>query len=335
MQPNLRNNSLSRYAPVGMSPNHHHSTLTGVWQTEKTWMTHHVVLLGVLVLLGLGAALSGIYWQAVRLAAYAPQVSATSRPPEVINIPATVALAQPEPTPPPTVPVADEGLMQIINSWAANHPSINWSIAVNGLAGDGRFASYNADKKRGLASVYKVFLMYPLLQKVPLEQFGSTYVTTESGGTHTVGECVDAMLRFSDNECGVAIGRFVGWSSADRTLNELGFPQTELYSNYGTQSSAGDTAKLLGELWGGQMFSDAERQYIIDILKVQTKRSGIPAGCSGCSVANKTGSLEYVNNDAGLVYYADKNYALVVFTDGAGFDKIAQLTEQVNSYMSN
>ena len=331
MHSSLRQSSLSRYQPVNMSP--HHSGLSAALQAEKIWLTHHVVLMAAVVLLGLGAAASGVYWKAIQISAYVPKVEASSRPQKVVNIPALAELAQPESTPPPPAPVADEGLSSIINSWVANHPSINWSIAVNGLGGDSRFAKVNAEKKRGLASVYKLFLMYPLLQKVPLDQFEATTINTDSG-THSLKECVDAMLRNSDNECGVAVGRYVGWSNADKQLNGLGFTQTELYSNNGTESSAGDAAKLLGELWGGQMFSDAQRQYIIDLLKVQTKRSGIPAGCGGCAVANKTGSLEYINNDAGLVYYADKNYVLVIFTDGAGFDSFAELTSQIHTYMS-
>ncbi len=328
----LRNSAYNRYQSISYA--NQRGKTSDFIQHEKVWITHHAVLLGVFVLLGLGAAFSGIYWRAVQLAAYAPPVSATSRIPSVVNVPQPVALAHPEPVSSPAVPVSDAGLNNIINSWVANHPSVNWSITVNGLAGDGRFATYNADQKRNLASVYKLFLLYPLFQKVPLEQFGSTTLYTDSG-SHTLSECVDAMLRYSDNECGVAVGRYVGWASADKLLNGLGFTHTELYSNNGTESSASDTAKLLGELWGGNMFSDAQRQYIINILKVQTKRSGIPTGCGGCEVANKTGSLSYVNNDAGVVYYSDKNYSLVIFTDGAGFDKIAELTSQIHVYMSS
>jgi beta-lactamase class A len=329
---NTRQIGRSRYSAV-FPGQQKSNTYSAVEAAVYRWPTKHAVALLSAIALLLFAAMSGIFLRASQLASYTPPTSPKQQPAQTVSVPAIQELAGTEPTPPLAVSTADAGLQTILDNWVANHPSVDWSISVSGLGDDGRFAGYNPDKKRGLASIYKLFLMYPLYQKVPLDQFASTTINTDSS-SHSLADCVNAMMLYSDNECGVAVGRYVGWTNADNTLNKLGFSQTELYSDNGTESSAGDTTKLLKELYAGSMFSDAQRQFIINILKVQTKRSGIPAGCSGCTVANKTGSLSYVNNDAGIIYYADSNYVLSVFTDGAGFDSIAALTAQVQSYMS-
>lgn len=333
MHYNLRQAGLSRYPLSPWQKPLAYQPITPVADAIH-WPAKHFITFGLLLIIILSIATSGIFWKAAQLATFVPTTPLKQLPSEPVSVPAIAELAKPEPVPSPPAPVADQGLTLILNSWVANHPSLNWSIAVNGLGEDGRFASYNPDQKRGLASVYKLFLMYPLFQKVSAENFENVTVYYDTT-PYKLDYCVDAMLRYSHNECGVAVGRYLGWSKVDKTYSNLGFRQTELNSDYGTQASAGDTAKLLKQLWGGSMFTDTQRQYVINILKKQTKRSGIPAGCSGCEVADKTGSLNYINNDAGIVYFANDKYVLVVFSDGAGFDSIAQLASQIQAYMKN
>lgn len=282
---------------------------------------------------------SGIYWRANQLVVSHPTssveavVSGNPKPIPIALAPAVAEQTSPTPPPPSAEPVADKELQAILESWAANHPAYKWSVAVQGIDGNKRFASFNADSKRPLASIYKLFLTYPLFQKLPLDKFDQTYLSVD-GTSRTVGDCVNAMLRQSDNACGVAIGGYVGWARADKVLSGAGFNQTKLNGDYGTQSSAADTAKLLKEIYNGSLYTEQQRQYILNILKQQTKRDGIPAGCSDCIVANKTGELAYVNNDAGIVYYINDVYAVVIFSDGADYSYIAALTNQIKNYMA-
>jgi len=248
-------------------------------------------------------------------------------------VPAVVEQFQPSPSA-PAAPIVDKGLQTILESWAANHPAYKWSMAVQGMDNDKRFASLDSDTKMPLASIYKLFLTYPLFQMLPLDKFDQTYLSVD-GTSKTVGDCVNTMLGRSDNSCGEAIGSYVGWAHADRVLNGAGFTHTELNSNAGTKSSTGDTAKLLKEIYNGSLYTEQQRLYILNILKQQTRRSGIPAGCSGCVVADKTGELAYVNNDAGIVYYVSDVYVLVIFSDGADYSHIASLTTQIQQYMAS
>ena len=72
----------------------------------------------------------------------------------------------------------------------------------------------------------------------------------------------------------------------------------------------------------------------MDILKVQTWRKGIPAGCSGCIVYNKTGDLGFVRHDAAIVESPKAKYILAIFTDGASYSEIAQLTQRINDIIN-
>lgn len=312
--------------------------------SQPVLSTHHfparqAMLATVIFILVLSMGTSGIYWKANHLVVSPPTpnagaVSTTPDPVPVAQAPAVAVQPEPvAPPPPPAAPVADKGLQTILESWTANHPAYKWSMAVQGMDNDKRFASVNVDSKMRLASIYKLFLTYPLFQKVPLSSFNQTYLSV-GGTSRSVGDCVDAMLRLSDNPCGEAIGSYVGWAHADVVLNGAGFSHTQLNSNVGTQSSTSDTAKLLKEIYNGSLYTEAQRQYILNILKQQTHRRGIPTGCSGCVVADKTGELAYVNNDAGIVYYVNDVYVLVIFSDGADYSHIASLASQIQQYMA-
>jgi hypothetical protein len=51
-------------------------------------------------------------------------------------------------------------------------------------------------------------------------------------------------------------------------------------------------------------------------------------------VADKIGDLGYVRHDAGIVEHAGGAYILVIFTSGASYGQIAQLTSQIQTIMS-
>jgi beta-lactamase class A len=301
----------------------------------------HFLLVSVAVMTLSFAGVTGAYWRANKLVVSAPTIKntpvAASTPvaPETASETPAASAAQSQPTPSSLAsPVADPGLQKILDNWVANHPANQWSAAVRGMGDDKRFANVNADAEMSLASVYKLFLTYPLFQKVPLEKLNETQLSVE-GTSRSFGACIDAMLRVSDNACGEAIGQYIGWANADHILNAAGFTHTELNNKNGAQSSVSDTIKLLSEIYGGSLYTQQQGQYILDILKQQTHRSGIPAGCSSCVVADKTGEFVDVNNDAAIVYYVNDAYALVIFTNGADYSEIAALTSQIKNYMAS
>ncbi len=236
-----------------------------------------------------------------------------------------VAVA-PAPLPPVTVQnIVD--VQSVLDTWAAENPQQQWGIVVKSLEGPTFSASLNNDKEFRSASIYKLFLTLPLFNQVPVEHQQGTMVTV-NGKQKSLATCVDLMLRVSNNECGEAVGYYVNWQKADKVLAERGFTHTVFGKSSYLKTSAGDTAAFLESLYG-DMFNRTARETIMASLKQQRWRDGIPSGCPGCVVANKTGSIDNVMHDAAIVEYQGGTYVLTIFSEGGSFKQIAQLTGQI------
>ena len=243
----------------------------------------------------------------------------------------TAEQSQPQAPPQPTGP--DAQLEATFTSWAQAHPEHQWAIVVRGLDSDKRYGSYRASEVTSAASIYKLFLTYLLFKEISLEQVGGITVSSQ-GRSWSLEYCLDLALRVSDNPCAWAIGNYTGWSSSNPILAEAGFSNTALDITAGHRTSAEDTADLLEGLYKASLYTADERDYLLNILRKQSYNQGVPAGCVGCVVANKTGELPGVKHDGAIVQYNGKAYLVVIFSDGATYSEIAELARQIHSYMS-
>jgi hypothetical protein len=233
-------------------------------------------------------------------------------------------------TPAPLVTAPVENIVDVqsvLDTWIAEHPGQEWAVSVKSLSGATFSASVNADKQFDSASIYKLLILLPLFNQVPVEHQKNITLNI-NGAPKSIATCVDLMLRVSNNECGEAVGHYVSWRKADAVLKSAGFTNTALNSSSGLKTSAADTAKFLEELQG-DMFNRNARETILTSLKQQRWRQGIPAGCPGCVVANKTGSLNGVTHDAAIIDYSGGSYVLSIFSEGASFTQIAELTGRI------
>jgi beta-lactamase class A len=232
-------------------------------------------------------------------------------------------------------PIGDDSYLDgIIANFAQTSAQFKWSVAVQGLDQNTVDAAYNADQSYVAASIYKLLLMYPLSQKLPYPQWPTTQLRVGSRNM-SIQDCVTVMLKVSDNACGLAVGHWVGWAYADAQLKSLGLTSTTLNGSGGPITTASDTTKYLAKLWNSNSFGSDLRQFILKTMSLQTLRGGIPTGCSACNVADKTGDLGSLRHDAGIIYAGDKSYILSIFTSGASYAQIAQLTAQIQSYMAS
>jgi hypothetical protein len=104
----------------------------------------------------------------------------------------------------------------------------------------------------------------------------------------------------------------------------------------GPLASAGDITSYLKDLYQSDLFTDEQRQYVMNLLLHQKFRAGIPAGitaaCAGeCTVYNKTGDVGTARNDTAIVEYGEgRAYAITILTDGASYGDIASLSTAVH-----
>lgn len=218
-------------------------------------------------------------------------------------------------------------IQPILDKWNTDHPNQKWAVVARSITGPSIDARLNSEREFESASIYKLFLTLPLFTQIPAEQQSKINVSV-NGGQKSIATCVDLMLRLSNNECGESVGYYVNWKKADTLLKQNGFNHTLFNQSSALKTSAGDTAAFLEGL-NGDMFTRPAKDAIMKSLYQQRYRDGIPAGCPGCVVANKTGQINDVVHDAAIVQYKGGSYVLVIFSENGNFKQIAQLTGQI------
>lgn len=230
--------------------------------------------------------------------------------------------------------ISEANLQELVEEWVSARPDNEWSVVVRGLEGDSLTASVNSEKPYETASMYKLFMSYPLLQIVPLYELGSRSLELEGKEKKTFSECLDLMLRVSHNPCGEAVSKFVTYKKADDALHQRKYLQTNLNRPEYMITTAGDTASFLADLYEGRLFRPAERERVLSILKQQQIDIGIPSGCSDCVVMNKTGDWNGVRHDAGIIQYDTGAYVISIFSGGGSYTQFADLTYRVHEYVT-
>jgi beta-lactamase class A len=281
----------------------------------------------------------GIHWPAVRIPGFAwPKpaiafglvatalvastvtVRAIATPQTITARAETAAAAQtaaPAPSPvasvaPAVAPAAQKtGLQTILDNFAAGNLD-KFGIVVKDLK-TGQTASLNANHQITSASLYKLFVAQRIYQRIDLGQID--YSTAAGGGTgRNVEGCLRIMINISDNACGRALGAILGWGNQDPALRLEGYKETSLRTPQ--QTSAEDVALLFERLYNGTLVSPSSSQRFMDLLKDQRVNNRLPQGLPGGTIiAHKTGDLDGVVHDAGIVYGPKTNY-LVVVTSG-------------------
>ena len=256
------------------------------------------------------------------------QLPAATPPPQTppVQQPAVVAEN-------PAPPDASAKVQAVLDSWATSHGSQQWSVVVQGLGTSQTKASLNPTIEYDPASVFKLYFTYTLFQNYTLDSLSKNFLTIEGRGSVSMKDCLDQMIKSSDNPCGAAMGNRLGWGKTNTALKKLGFSGTDLNNPNGLTTTAADANLFLQKLNGGEVMSPENQQYVISLMQQQKYRGGIPAGCAGCTVADKTGDLGSVRHDVGIVQYPSGSYTIAIMTNGATYSQIAQLTAQIQSVL--
>ena len=203
-----------------------------------------------------------------------------------------------------------------------------YGMAVTEIGGKGRSASANGSKKFVSASTYKLFVAYAVFKQIQAGQMG----WSDSINGRTVDACFDAMIVRSDNPCAVAFGNKIGWSNIQEMMRGLGLTSTTTVA-YGHTTTASDLALFLTKLENGTLLTTADRSKLLDAMRRQIYRAGIPAG-TGVAVANKVGFIDGYLHDAGIVYAANHTYVLVILSKGSTWGNIADAAKQLHTYIT-
>lgn len=233
---------------------------------------------------------------------------------------------------------APEGLRDALEQAAGAHAGTyavacasadeSWSVDVNG------------DKPFVSASIIKLAILGTLLDQAqsgvlslddsatvgPSDIVGGTGVIQASGagGSYTYRQLAACMIQDSDNIATNLIIDAVGMPAVNEYARGIGLAETVLnrrmmdfstdVENY---TSANDVARMLQLIYQGKLVSPDASEFALDLLKGQHDGAGLLEGLPAGSVfAHKTGTLDGVFNDGGIVL-ASNPYVMVVLSSDA------------------
>ncbi len=225
-------------------------------------------------------------------------------------------------------------------------------VIADALTGAGSYSG--ADVVFPSASLYKLAVMaeaYRRAAEGTLSLDGPITITdddltsdgydTEAGTVLTIREALERMITVSDNSPALALVRVLDARRINATSVALGMastrintvlPEAERTAPFNT-TTARDVATLLSGLARGTVVSPDASQAMLDTLARQRINDRLPAGLpDGTVIAHKTGNLDGISHDAGIVFTPAGPRVVVMLT--ADFDRDADvitLAERVAS----
>ena len=249
---------------------------------------------------------------------------------------------------------SDEKMDALVTQVQSQLPGANgsWSVYICDLAG-GSEATIN-DSPMQAASLIKLFIMGAVY-----ENYDSL---SQQYGSATLDSYLTPMITVSDNDAANSLVSCLGGGDSTAGMQKVNsFCQSHGYTNtsmgrlllasneFGDNyTSAYDCGKFLKEIYQicsgtTQTPSLLHAEEMYSLLKQQQRTNKIPAALpEGVSVANKTGELSDVENDAGILYNAQGGNDLVIVflsqnlsSPGEAQNTIAQLSRSIYLYYND
>ncbi|GAC1460751.1 MAG: hypothetical protein NVS1B1_04040 [Candidatus Limnocylindrales bacterium] len=216
----------------------------------------------------------------------------------------------------------------------------------------GFFYGHDADRVFPSASLYKLGVMVEAYRAASAGQLSldTTTITitsddltddgyyTPEGVTLSVREAIERMITISDNSPAIALVSLLGASAIDATVASVGLTDTRLNfyrtsdrtADYNT-TTARDMTRLFVGLLKGTVISAAASAEMLGVLGRQQVNDRLSTGFpSGTRFAHKTGDLDGVMHDAGVVWTANGPRVIIALTaDYAERDAAIALDGQI------
>lgn len=244
-------------------------------------------------------------------------------------------------------PVTDEALQTLLNQIQGQLPADNgsWSVFVSDLINETE-GSIN-DQTMQAASLIKLYIMGAIYENY--DQIIGQY------GKDSVDSNLHYMITVSDNDAANTLTTYLGGGNSSAGMQavnsfcqEHGYTQTHMGrmllasndqdDNY---TSVNDCGHFLIEVYKEEESSYAHASDMYALLKAQTRQNKIPAMLpDGVKTANKTGELDNVENDAGIIYDAANDLVIVFMSQnlssaGNAQNTIASLSRTIYDYYNN
>ena len=156
-----------------------------------------------------------------------------------------------------------------------------------------------------------------------------------AGSTWTYHELLEHMIQDSDNTATNVLIDKLGMSTVNTWASSFGLKETQLNrqmmdldSGVENYMSAEDAAKILKAIWNGNFVSASASKDALAILEGQNETTGLEAGLpAGATFAHKTGTLDNVLNDGGIVE-TSKPFIIVVMASEVSSSEATQAMQE-------
>jgi beta-lactamase class A len=210
------------------------------------------------------------------------------------------------------------------------------------VKGDDLFPAASVAKVPVMAAAYHLFDSgkLDLGQKILFiegDKLGGSGVLQwmKGGQEYTLWNLIRLMIVLSDNTATKLVVDNVGLPAINDYLNGIGLKNTVIVdptmlkeppASDINRTTPLDLARLMVKIQKAEGFYPKSRKEMIAFMRNQRYRWGIWRGVPpGTVVANKTGNLEGVLNDVGIIYTKKGNYVLSIFTWGFKKQRQARL----------
>lgn len=231
-----------------------------------------------------------------------------------------------------------------------------WAVAIKGLNQNQSYF-YNQDEIFTAASLYKLAVMWAAFnaldkgklksdqilsgQKAVLDQILEGKQNRNEGAgensatlSYSVKAALDAMIAVSDNYSALLLAQHLGWTSIDQLMEKEGFADIDLASSDSPTVTARSVADLLERIYTNTAVDAQASEAMKNLLFAQTINDRIPKYLPmDVKVAHKTGELEGLRHDAGIVLGQNSHYIFVFLTEtdspNDAAETIAQLSKKI------
>lgn len=225
-----------------------------------------------------------------------------------------------------------QGLEKIVKPVVENETG-TYAVGIKNLkTGDEYYL--NENKQLETASLYKLWVMATVFQKVEqgklsLSQTLSANVTDlnkafgideedaelkEGVISNTVEGALNKMITISDNYSAYLLAANVRFSVVSQLLAANGFTSSRIGSEAFTDVT--DMVSYFEKLYNEQLVSKDASNQMLALLKQQQINDRIPKYLpEEIDVAHKTGELDGVKHDAGIVFSSKGDYIIVLMSD--------------------
>lgn len=232
-----------------------------------------------------------------------------------------------------------------------------YAVAIKNLK-TGEAFYMNEDRVFEAASLYKLWVMalsYKLIESGKLDpdkkfdkditELNETFdIATESAelteGTFTleVKNALRQMITISHNYSALALTQELGVARLSKFVKENGFINSKVQNP--PLTTARDIEYFYEKLYSGQLGNKKTTSAMLSLLKSQQINDRLPRYLPrSVSVAHKTGELDYVKHDAGIVFAPKGPYIIVVMSESKDPDEAVEqealLSKAVYQYFEN